>query len=183
MNYSKPKQSFAKRVALKPALQNTKNQYPQIAVSSQSKIELINTEEIVYLKSDGNYTKIHLVDGRTITAASTLKKYEDKLKSPTFMRVHNSYIIHRVHLKTYQHNEQKIILKNNTKIPVSRSRKEELIRYLKMLMVSMIFFLCINPIKAKSAQLFSSSLNAYFDTAFNSFEISSNMFHSPNVKS
>ena len=163
MIQTKSKQSIAKRVPLKGPLHNTKNQYAQVAISSQGKIELINTEEIVYLKSDGNYTKIHLADGRSLTTATTLKKYQDKLKAPTFMRVHNSYIIHRAHLKTYLHQEQKILLKNNQEIPVSRSKKEGLLRYLKMLMVSMV--LLFTSTQNVNGQTFNSIAQSPNDTS------------------
>ena len=109
--------------------------HKQIAIPTQGKIELIDVDQILFLKSDSNYTEIHLVDGSTIVTSSTLKKYEAKLKKQKFMRVHNSYIIQRSQLKTFLPHLNKLILHNTQEIPVSRSRKEGIMKYLKMLMV------------------------------------------------
>ena len=107
----------------------------RIAIYTQGKIDLIDIEQIAYLKSDSNYTEVHLVDGSTIITSTTLKKYEAKLNSPKFMRVHNSYIIQRAQIKSFLQHEKKIILHNSQEIPVSRSRKETVMNYLKAFMI------------------------------------------------
>lgn len=74
-------------------------------------------------------------DGSTIIASTTLKRYAEKLMSPAFLRVHNSYLIGRAFIKTYIPNHNKLILHNTQEIPVSRSRKNAVMNYLKTMMV------------------------------------------------
>ena len=109
--------------------------HTKIAVPTSNKIELIDTSRIIYLKAISNYTEIYLVDGSTILTSITLKKYEEKLNASEFLRVHNSFLIQRSQLKSYLPKQHKIMLHNAQEIPVSRSKKEGLMKYLKMLMV------------------------------------------------
>ncbi len=106
-----------------------------IAIATKNEIRVVDLDNILYLKSDSNYTEIHLENGIKIVTSTTLKKYEAKLHTQHFIRVHNSYIINRSHLSSYLHKESIIILRNTQKIPVSRSKKEALLNYLKTLMV------------------------------------------------
>lgn len=107
----------------------------RIAIAFNSEIRLIEVDNIVYLKSDSNYTEIHLSDGSKIMASNTLKKYEVNLNANQFIRVHNSYIVQKSQITSYQPNVHRVILRNTIEIPVSRSKKELLISYLKSLMV------------------------------------------------
>ena len=45
-------------------------------VHSQLKIEVIIIEEILFLKSDGRYTSIHLINGKKIVAVKSIKEFE-----------------------------------------------------------------------------------------------------------
>lgn len=153
----KQQQGFAKRIPLTGTLHQPKPSFNQIAVPSLGKIDLIDVDQIVYLKSESNYTEIHLVDGSMIMTSTTLKRYEAKLKSPKFMRVHNSYIIQRSHLQSFLPQQNKLILRNTQMIPVSRSKKEGLMKYLKMMMVSIVLLLCAQSAMAQGITSYSQS--------------------------
>ena len=107
----------------------------RVAIAFNSEIRLIEVDDIIYLKSESNYTAIHLTDGSKIMTSNTLKKYEVKLNANQFMRVHNSYIVQKSQITTYQPNVNIILLRNGQEIPVSRSKKEQVISYFKTLMV------------------------------------------------
>lgn len=54
----------------------------------------INLDDIIYLKSDKNYTIFKMRFGSTIISSKTLKVYEEELKGITnFVRPHRSYIV------------------------------------------------------------------------------------------
>ncbi len=106
-----------------------------MAITTKSEIRVIDLDDILYLKSDSNYTEIHLADDSKILTSNTLKKYEVKLNALHFIRVHNSYIIQKSQIATFLPNSNTILLRNCQEIPVSRSRRERLITYLKTLMV------------------------------------------------
>lgn len=122
-----------KVVALTPVRQVSHSS--QIAIASKSYIRVIESVDILYLKADSNYTEIHFLDGRKILTSTTLKRYEDKLDPQHFMRVHKSYLVRRSKIETFSSQDNKIILCNTQEIPVSRSKKDHLLSYLKTLMV------------------------------------------------
>ena len=107
----------------------------RIAIANKGEIRVIELDRILYLKSDSNYTEIYLDDDQKIISSSTLKKYEDKLDPDSFIRVHNSYIIQKSQISSFLLSENKIILYGSQIIPVSRTRKDELLNYLKTLTV------------------------------------------------
>ncbi len=109
--------------------------YKTLAIPLKHEIRVISLGSILYLRSDSNYTEIHLTDGSKIVASSTLKNYEAKLNTLQFIRVHNSYIIQKSQISSFLPSENKIILRSSQAIPVSRSRKEGLLSYLKTMMV------------------------------------------------
>jgi two-component system LytT family response regulator len=106
-----------------------------MAIPLKNKIEIIAIDRILYLKSDSNYTEIHMDDGKKIIRSTTLKRYASKLCSNRFIRVHNSYLINATYLTSYLSKLNKIVLQNLQEIPVSNGRKEGLLNYLKTLMV------------------------------------------------
>ena len=57
-------------------------------------------------------------------ATKKLKELEDMLPNRMFFRVHNSYIVHLLKVKEYLRSEGYLVLLNQKKIPVSRTKKE-----------------------------------------------------------
>jgi two-component system LytT family response regulator len=106
-----------------------------IAIAMKNEIRVIDINNIIYLKSNSNYTEIYLRKGIRILASNTLKRYETKLDSKQFFRVHNSYIINKSHLTSYLIKESSVILYNNHNIPVARSKKKVLFNYLRTITV------------------------------------------------
>jgi len=110
--------------------------YPsRFVIATKLEYRIIEVTNILYLKSDSNYTEIYLRDGSKIVTSVTLKRYEVKLDPFDFIRVHNSHIIQQSQIEYFFHQDNKIILHNAQEIPVSRSRKEGLVNHLRTLMV------------------------------------------------
>lgn len=113
-----------------------KRSFPKhISIPLKNEIRVVEIESILFLRSDSNYTEIQFADGSKIVTSSTLKKYEEKLDPHQFIRVHNSYIIQKAQIASYLNTDNNIYLRNSQEIPVSRSRKEGLLSYLKTMMV------------------------------------------------
>lgn len=90
-----------------------------IPVGSRKKVP---SEQILYLQSDLNYTKVFLVNGQMIFSSTTLKTIEGRLsENPEFLRINRGVVINRQHVKTYQ--EASVELSNNLQFVVSRRRK------------------------------------------------------------
>lgn len=106
----------------------------KLAVTSKNGVEYIELVEIVSLESKSNYTLIYLSDGKTILTPKTLKDFETQLcnKNQHFIRVHNSYIINLHKVLRYLKEPDDIIMVNNQKIPLAKSRKDEFFEWMNL---------------------------------------------------
>lgn len=93
-----------------------------LTISTRKGIEFIQINAVLYLKSDSNYTYIFLESGRSVLVSKTLKNYELLLKN-TFIRVHNSYLVNPDYIQGFLAKTNHLVLCNQVKIPVSRSKK------------------------------------------------------------
>ncbi len=93
-----------------------------ISVKADYKVSLVKTAEIVYLESEGEYVRIHLADGSTLTTLFRLKNMETTLPAESFMRVHRSYIVNLRHIKSYD--KGRIHLSNTANVPIGENYKE-----------------------------------------------------------
>lgn len=101
-----------------------------ITIFGKQLIKVIPIQEIIYFKSDSNYTHVALIDGSTSIVSKTLKTYETSLDG-AFLRVHNSYLINPNYIRHFNLSNNKVLMRDDTLIPVSRARKPKLINYLK----------------------------------------------------
>lgn len=90
---------------------------------------IVNEDDIVYCKSDGNYTHIFLENNEEIMISKTLKSIVELLSKKTFIKCHQSYLVNKFYVEKFS-NEGYVFLKNNTKIPVSSRRKEHVLNSL-----------------------------------------------------
>ncbi len=103
----------------------------KIALKSMDSINLVEVNEIVRCESNGNYTSFHMTDGEEIVVSKTMKEFADILDDHDFFRVHQSHIINLRHLKCFIKNEDTCIMRDNSKVPVSFRKRDELIKFFK----------------------------------------------------
>ena len=65
----------------------------KIKLVSGKEMHIVPKSEILFLKSDSNYCEVHLTNGKVMLCSQTLKAISEKLKSSSFFRPHNSYVI------------------------------------------------------------------------------------------
>ncbi|RFS26714.1 DNA-binding response regulator [Chitinophaga silvatica] len=85
----------------------------------------LNYEEIVYIESFGDFSKLRTENGQTYTALINLKNLSLQLPD-FFIRVHKQYLIN--FNKIMSVNTSEIILDGGAKIPISISYREELLQ-------------------------------------------------------
>ncbi|MGL4631651.1 MAG: LytR/AlgR family response regulator transcription factor [Leadbetterella sp.] len=126
----------------------------EIHVGSRQKLL---PQEIVYLKSDLNYTQIFLRDGKQILSSTTLKKIEGRFANCGFLRVHRSTVVNTSYVESYEDKELsgEITLSNQNKIIVSRRQNEKLrhinFKTMKKIIFTFAFILSITKINAQNA--------------------------------
>lgn len=105
------------------------NQSPgRIALlQSNNSIEYIDLHSILYIQADRAYCIFHLFGGRSIMVAKNMKIYEDLLEGLSFKRTHRSYLVNLNHIRFFHKNKEQIELTDGSRIPVSKSEKEQLL--------------------------------------------------------
>jgi two-component system LytT family response regulator len=106
----------------------------KLVINTKTKLEYVSLSDIIYLKADGNYTTIFLRDNVRFYIARTLKDYEDLLCKPgndSFIRIHKGYIVNIAFVRHIERGEDySLILKDNTRLEISRRKKAELLNKL-----------------------------------------------------
>lgn len=105
----------------------------RFAVPTHEGLIMIDSDDILYCESDSAYCRIFLINAnRPILISKTLKEVEEVLQDQQFCRVHNSYLVNIKFVKSYMRGEGgEVILNNDTHLPVSRARKQELLGWLQ----------------------------------------------------
>lgn len=103
--------------------------FQKIALPTLHGYELVPLNNIMYCESKSNYTNIHLNSGQPILVSRTLKDIEELLNTHPFFRIHNSFLVNLQYAIRYIKGEGgSLVLNNNITIPVSRNKKEELLK-------------------------------------------------------
>ena len=100
-----------------------------ISVKADYKVSLVKLSNIVYLESEGEYVRMHLDDGTTITTLFRLKNMEAALPSDMFMRVHRSYIVNLRCIKGYVRG--RVFLSDTEYVPIGENYKESFQHYIE----------------------------------------------------
>lgn len=95
----------------------------KISVKSGKRIYQIAVEDILFVETCGDYVTVHCI-GKKLMVHGTLKSWEEKLKGPSFLKVHRTAI---VNLSKIDHLEGNQIRIGEHKLPVSEQYKEELL--------------------------------------------------------
>jgi two-component system LytT family response regulator len=104
---------------------NSNSLEKKIVFNTDGKLLFLESDEILYAESDGNYSTIFLVDGQKIVLTKKLKEVNEILPEDSFFRIHNSYIINLSKIKEFLKTDGYVVLKSNHKIPVSRQKKSD----------------------------------------------------------
>lgn len=95
----------------------------KLVIKTTEQAYVLSIKDIIHCEANQSYTFFYLKDNTRILSSKTLKEYDTFLPKPNFIRVHQSHLVNVNYIKAYN-NEGKLVLKNNTEVPVSvRNRK------------------------------------------------------------
>lgn len=103
--------------------------YKKVALPALEGTFLVRWTDILYCKAESNYCWIHRTNGNPILVSKTLKSILAMLPSSAFVRVHQTYLVRLDAIGQVTKNH--IALECGTQIPVSRSKRPELMQALK----------------------------------------------------
>jgi two-component system, LytTR family, response regulator len=113
---------------------NNKSEAHEIlALNSQDKIQLVKIADVVRCQSVDNYTHFFMTDGKKIVVSRTLKEYDELLGEHKFLRVHHSHLVNAKKIVEFQKNDDLLLLSDQSTIPVSSRKKQEVIKALENL--------------------------------------------------
>ena len=95
-------------------------------VKSDYKLVKIALDDILYIEGLKDYVRIYLENGEKVMSLMNMKKLEDYLPQPEFMRTHRSYIVHMNKITVI---DRFRIVFGDVYIPISDSYKEEVQTY------------------------------------------------------
>lgn len=103
----------------------------KLALASTKEIRFVHTEEIIRCESSNAYTQFYLTDGKQIMVSKPIFEYEELLTSYDFIRCHQSHLVNKKFIKSLvKEDSGYLLLNDNTRIPISRGKKENVLKAL-----------------------------------------------------
>lgn len=102
-------------------VENINNQFSnkqKVVFPTKLGFEVLQSNSIVYCKSEGSYSSIFTIDKEYFTSKS-FKEVEEMLNESNFIRVHRSYLINKNYIKGFISDDYKIEMITGENIPVS----------------------------------------------------------------
>jgi two-component system LytT family response regulator len=100
----------------------------RMVVKSAGRLFFLRADEIDWVEAAGNYVRLH-VGAESHLMRETMNSIEARLDSETFFRIHRSRIVNIERIKELQpwfNGEYVVILRNGTKLTLSRGYREKL---------------------------------------------------------
>jgi len=116
---------------LNDSLKNSARTQTKLALNTQEKIHIVNIADILRCESNVNYTEFYFTDHKKIVVTKTLKEFEEILSSHGFYRVHQSHLINTAYLKEFIKSEDELLMRDDSRIPVSSRRRAEVMKMLE----------------------------------------------------
>lgn len=105
--------------------------YDSFSLATNRGVLVFQQAEIVRLEASGNYTIFSIHNHKQTLASYTLAEFEPKLNPSKFIRVHKSHIVNLQYVVKYTKGDGgTLTLQDGSEIPVSRSRKDEVLKRL-----------------------------------------------------
>ena len=95
-------------------------------VKTDYKLQRVNLDDILFIEGLKDYGRFYLKDGEKVMSLMSMKKLEEYLPRPEFLRTHRSYIVHMT--ETPLVDRFRIVFGENY-IPVSENYKDDVQNY------------------------------------------------------
>ncbi len=95
-------------------------------VKSDYKLQRVCLDDILYVEGLKDYVRFYLKNGEQVMSLMSMKKLEEYLPKPEFLRTHRSFIVHMTETPLV---ERFRIVFNGVQIPISDNYKEDVQRY------------------------------------------------------
>ena len=101
------------------------NNLQSVIYTDRKKTSII-IQDIMMLEGEGNYTYLHLKDGKKILLSKTLKEFCNLLSQKDFARIRKSHLVNLNFLKDVDFSaDLSVTMQTGQRIEISRRRKTE----------------------------------------------------------
>ena len=107
----------------------------RISFFSKDGLVIKKLSDILYFKSDSNYTEVHFQNQEKLLITKTILHFEKLLNDYGFFRTHQSYLVNLQYLKLFNREECYVQLEDGKSIPVSHRKKSDLTQVLSNLVL------------------------------------------------
>jgi two-component system LytT family response regulator len=100
----------------------------RLAVRSSGRVLFLKTDDIDWIEAADNYVSLH-IGNESHLHRETMSALEDRLPPNKFLRISRSTIVNVDRIKELQplfHGEYAVILRNGTRLTLSRSHRDKL---------------------------------------------------------
>ena len=104
-------------------IHNMQSDQFRLALPTREGVHYLMPNELCRCEALGNYTRFFATDNRQFLISRTLAEYDEILSPYGFIRTHKSHLVNRNFISYIDH-EGFLILKDSSRIEVSRRRKE-----------------------------------------------------------
>lgn len=109
--------------------QNQQKQEHRIALRTTKETRFVKTDQIIRCESSNNYTTFYFVNGEKLLVSKPIFDYDDLLEDYGFIRCHQSHLVNKKYIKSWvKENGGYLLLDDNTQVPVSRQKKEKVLK-------------------------------------------------------
>lgn len=112
---------------------NVKPPVYKLVINTKYEVMAISFDDILYCEAQNNYTMIYCWEGKNVLCSKTLKFIAESLKHGPFLRIHKSYLVRKSEIRILNKATQEIAIRDQIVLPVSRSRRKEVLILLKNL--------------------------------------------------
>lgn len=117
------------QIKIKALLNNSEKKPKKIVLKTNDNIYLINISEIIRCEYENNETTFFLKDKRKIVISKNIKEYSELFENFDFIRIHRSHLINLNYIERFEKRNSGIVyMKDNSKIPVSKNKKDFLLK-------------------------------------------------------
>lgn len=94
-----------------------------IRIAGEDGEEMIEISDLIYAELWKRKLHFHLADGRIIAMKMTIKELGSRLEGESFVLLHSGLMVNTAYVKS--HTRLDVTLKNGDKLPIARTRAEE----------------------------------------------------------
>ena len=98
-------------------------------VKSDYKLQRIALDSILFIEGLKDYVRFYLTSGERVMSLMSMKRLEDYLPRPEFMRTHRSYIVHMPKVSSVD--RLRLVVGPELYIPISDNYKDDVMNYIE----------------------------------------------------